>query len=79
MNALAHLIGQRNSVRRGLMGNMIADHKVVGVMMFLVPAFIPVPFLVLGTLVSILQTLVFTALATIYISEAIGHGHAEAH
>lgn len=69
-------IGRPVSLAMRLMGNMIADHKVVGVMMFLVPAFIPVPFLLLGTLVSILQTLVFTALATIYISEAIGHGEA---
>jgi F-type H+-transporting ATPase subunit a len=56
-----------------LMGNMIADHKVVGTMLGFFPLILPVPFLVLGTLVVIVQTLVFTLLTIVYIATAIEH------
>src|SRR5262249_31285696 len=45
-----------------LLGNMVADHKVVFTFAMLVPILIPVPFLFLGLLVSIVQTLVFCLL-----------------
>lgn len=66
-----------------LVGNMFADHKVVGVLTLLVPILVPVPFLLLGILVSIIQTLVFCLLAMVYISMALEHaeespeGHAQ--
>ncbi|NVB38012.1 F0F1 ATP synthase subunit A [Pseudenhygromyxa sp. WMMC2535] len=56
-----------------LMGNMVADHKVLGAIMMLVPLVVPVPFLLLGVLVSIVQTLVFTLLTAIYLSMALEH------
>lgn len=56
-----------------LMANMTADHMVVAVFLGLVPFLIPVPMMVLGTLVVVVQTLVFCLLSTVYISLAIEH------
>lgn len=73
------------SLSMRLMGNMTSDHKVVGVFFFLVPFLVPVPFLILGTLVAIIQTLVFCLLSMVYINLAVtvheGHDdhHADSH
>lgn len=58
-----------------LMGNMAADHKVVFTFFTLVPLLVPVPFLILGLLVSVVQTLVFCLLSMVYISMAEAHDH----
>jgi F-type H+-transporting ATPase subunit a len=65
-----------------LTGNMTGDHMVLGVFgdlaagLMSVPFLLPVPFLFLGLLVSIIQTLVFCLLSSIYISLAVSHeGH----
>jgi len=58
-----------------LMGNMAADHKVVFTFFTLVPILVPVPFLILGLLVCVVQTLVFCLLAMVYISMATAHDH----
>jgi F-type H+-transporting ATPase subunit a len=63
-----------------LLGNIAADHKVVGSFFMLVPLLVPVPFLILGVLVCIVQTLVFTLLTMVYISQAVeDHGHGDGH
>ncbi len=73
-----------------LLGNIAADHKVVSAFFALVPLLVPVPFLILGVMVCIVQTLVFCLLTMVYIQGAVaheghgdeGHGehaHAEAH
>ena len=56
-----------------LMGNILADHKVVGAMTVMCALFLPVPFLILGVLVSVVQTVVFTLLTIIYIGTAAEH------
>ena len=56
-----------------LLGNMAADHKVASVFFVLVPLLLPVPLLVLGVLVAIVQTLVFTLLTMVYIQGAVAH------
>lgn len=56
-----------------LMGNMASDHKVVAAFFTLVPLLVPVPFLVLGMLVVVVQTLVFSLLSMVYISMAVAH------
>ena len=66
-------VGRPVSLSMRLMGNILADHKVVGAIMFLLPVLVPVPFLLLGTLVAIVQTLVFTILSVIYIGMALEH------
>lgn len=60
-----------------LMGNMMADHMVVGIMMTFLVVLLPVPFLLLGTMVAIVQTLIFTLLSITYIGLAVAH--AEGH
>ena len=56
-----------------LMGNMMADHKVVMSFFALVPVLVPLPFLLLGLLVCFIQALVFCTLAMVYIGMAIEH------
>jgi F-type H+-transporting ATPase subunit a len=58
-----------------LLGNMVADHKVVFSFFVLVPILVPVPFLFLGLLVCTVQTLVFCLLSMVYISMATAHDH----
>jgi len=63
-----------------LMANMFADHTVLGIFMGLsVMAglggfLLPVPVLLLGSLVVVVQALVFCLLSTVYIAMAIEHG-----
>jgi F-type H+-transporting ATPase subunit a len=56
-----------------LMGNMMADHKVVFSFFTLVPLFIPLPFLLLGVLVCVVQAIVFCTLTMVYIGMAAEH------
>ena len=55
------------------MANMSADHLVVGTFLALAPWFVPVPMMLLGSIVVVVQTLVFCLLSTVYISMAIAH------
>jgi F-type H+-transporting ATPase subunit a len=56
-----------------LMGNMMADHKVVMSFFALVPILVPLPFMLLGLLVVFIQALVFCTLTCVYIGMAIEH------
>jgi len=56
-----------------LMANMFADHLVLGIFMGLVPFVVPLPMMLLGLLVVVVQTLVFCLLSTVYIAMAIEH------
>ena len=68
------------SLSMRLLGNIAADHKVVSAFFGLVPLFLPVPFLILGVLVCIVQTLVFCLLSMVYIQGAVAeHDHDEEH
>jgi len=58
-----------------LMGNMVADHKVVFTFFTLFPLLLPIPFLFLGLLVCFVQTFVFCVLTMIYIALATAHDH----
>jgi F-type H+-transporting ATPase subunit a len=51
-----------------LAGNMIGDHKVLLAFVGVMPLLLPLPFFVLGLLVSIIQTVVFCLLTCVYIS-----------
>lgn len=78
-----------------LMANIFADHLVLAIFASLVPWFVPLPVLpmLLGTMVVVVQTVVFCLLSTVYIGMAIenhdheheghgeghGHGHEAAH
>ncbi|MDB4962000.1 MAG: synthase subunit [Myxococcales bacterium] len=56
-----------------LMGNMMADHKVVMSFFALVPILVPIPFLLLGLLVCLIQAIVFCTLTMVYIAMAVEH------
>ncbi len=56
-----------------LMGNMFADHKVVATFTLLVPFLVPVPMLLLGVVVCLVQVAVFCILSIVYIGMAIAH------
>jgi F-type H+-transporting ATPase subunit a len=56
-----------------LAANMVADHAVVGAFAAIVAFVLPVPVMILGTLVVVVQTLVFCILSTVYIGLAIQH------
>ncbi|MDJ0762554.1 MAG: F0F1 ATP synthase subunit A [Myxococcota bacterium] len=56
-----------------LMGNMYADHAVVGGFIAIFPLFLPVAPLLLGVVVCIVQTAVFCILSTVYIGGAVAH------
>ena len=74
---IASHLGRPVSLSLRLMGNILADHKVVLAIAGLIAVLAPVPFLLLGVLVVIVQTLIFTLLTIIYIGSAIEHleGH----
>jgi len=59
-----------------LMVNMTADHLMLGLFLSLVALLVPLPIMLLGCLVVVIQTLVFTLLTCIYIGLATEH---EAH
>lgn len=56
-----------------LMGNMMADHKVVMSFFALVPILVPLPFMLLGILICFIQAVVFSTLAMVYIGMAMEH------
>jgi F-type H+-transporting ATPase subunit a len=58
-----------------LMLNMAVDHLLLGVIIAMVPLVVPLPLMMLGTLVAVVQTLVFCLLASIYVSMATEHDH----
>ena len=54
-----------------LFGNMMGDHILLGIVLLLVPLIMPVPVMVLGIFVSVIQTLVFVLLAIAYFTQAM--------
>jgi F-type H+-transporting ATPase subunit a len=59
-----------------LAANMIGDHKVLLAFAGVMPLLVPIPFFVLGLMVALIQTAVFTILTCVYISL---HTQEEAH
>jgi F-type H+-transporting ATPase subunit a len=62
-----------------LMINMAVDHLILGLFMGLFAVVVPIPLMLLGCLVVVVQTLVFTLLTCVYIGLATEHEAAEAH
>jgi F-type H+-transporting ATPase subunit a len=71
---VSHLVRPASLALR-LMGNMVGDHKVVFSFFSLIPILVPVPFLLLGSLVVIIQTVVFCLLTMVYIAMAVAEDH----
>jgi F-type H+-transporting ATPase subunit a len=62
-----------------LMLNMAVDHLLVTLTLGMVALFLPIPVMILGTLVIIVQVIVFCLLTSIYITLATEHEAHEAH
>jgi F-type H+-transporting ATPase subunit a len=65
-----------------LMLNMAVDHLLLSIFLGLFALLVPLPVMLLGVLVVLIQTLVFTLLTAIYISlatEPLEHEHEHAH
>ncbi len=58
-----------------LFGNMTGDHKVVLVFTSILAVGLPIPFMGLGILISVLQAFVFVLLSAIYFEIAMGEAH----
>jgi F-type H+-transporting ATPase subunit a len=58
-----------------LYGNMFAGEQVTGIFLSLTYLVIPIVFMVLHIFVAVVQTYVFTLLATIYVGGATSHEH----
>lgn len=56
-----------------LLGNMVADHKVLFTFTTLMPFLVPLPFYLLGMLVIFVQALVFCMLSMVYLGMAVEH------
>ena len=71
-----------------LMLNLAVDHLLLSILLGIFALFLPIPIMILGTLVAVVQVLVFCLLASVYISlateghgdhEGDGHGHGHDH
>jgi F-type H+-transporting ATPase subunit a len=58
-----------------LFGNMFADHQVLGLFTRLTYLLFPIAFYALGTIVCVVQALVFTVLAITYVRMAAAEHH----
>jgi F-type H+-transporting ATPase subunit a len=56
-----------------LFGNIMGDHLVTGVFFMLIPLFVPLIGMVLGTFVAVVQAFVFMLLSMAYFSGAVAH------
>ncbi len=63
------------SLSMRLAGNMTGDHSVLEIFTHLTYVVVPVAFLILGTIVSVVQAFVFAILSLIYIALAVSEEH----
>jgi F-type H+-transporting ATPase subunit a len=61
------------SLAMRLLGNISADHAVLLAFFGIMPFLVPVPFLLMGVFVSVVQAVVFSLLSSVYIGTAIAH------
>jgi F-type H+-transporting ATPase subunit a len=55
-----------------LFGNMMSHELILTIIVMLAGLLLPIPFLILGVLIGIIQAYIFTVLAAVYISAATG-------
>jgi F-type H+-transporting ATPase subunit a len=59
-----------------LFGNMMSHEFIIAIVLFLAGLFVPVPFMLLGILVGLIQAFIFTVLAAVYVGGVINAGEA---
>jgi F-type H+-transporting ATPase subunit a len=60
-----------------LFGNIFAGEVLLAVIAFLMPFFLPLPFMMLELFVGVIQALVFSMLTTAFLNVAVSHGEEE--
>ena len=60
-----------------LFGNIMSHEFVIAIVVFLAGLFLPIPFMLLGILIGIIQAYIFTVLAAVFIGAAVGSVEAE--
>jgi F-type H+-transporting ATPase subunit a len=71
IEALAHFAVRPGSLALRLLGNMFGDHMVLGAFLAFHMLLIPIPIILLGLLVCVVQALVFSLLTIVYIALAV--------
>jgi F-type H+-transporting ATPase subunit a len=71
LNVLAELTRTFSLMVR-LFGNMMSHELVISIVAVLAGLFVPIPFLLLGVLIGLIQAYIFTVLASVYIGAAAG-------
>ncbi|NQU70229.1 MAG: F0F1 ATP synthase subunit A, partial [Rhodospirillales bacterium] len=55
-----------------LFGNMMSHEMVIAIIVFLAGLLLPIPFMLLGILIGLIQAYIFTVLAAVFIGAAVG-------
>ena len=55
-----------------LFGNIMSHEIIIAIVVFLAGLFLPIPFMLLGILIGIIQAYIFTVLAAVFIGGAVG-------
>jgi F-type H+-transporting ATPase subunit a len=55
-----------------LFGNIMSHELVIAIVVFLAGLFLPIPFMLLGILIGVIQAYIFTVLAAVFIGAAVG-------
>ena len=55
-----------------LFGNIMSHELIIGIVVLLAGLFLPIPFMLLGILIGIIQAYIFTVLAAVFIGAAVG-------
>lgn len=54
-----------------LFGNIMSHEMVIAIVLVLAGLFVPIPFMVLGILIGVIQAYIFTVLATVFVASAL--------
>lgn len=76
LNALSE-ITRTFSLMVRLFGNMMSHELVIAIIVFLAGLLLPIPFMLLGILIGLIQAYIFTVLAAVFIGAAVGSVEAE--
>lgn len=60
-----------------LFGNIMSHEFVIAIVVFLAGLLLPIPFMLLGILIGIIQAYIFTVLAAVFIGAAVGSAEAD--
>ena len=77
LNVLAE-ITRTFSLMVRLFGNIMSHEIVIGLVVLLAGLLLPIPFVLLGILIGLIQAYIFTVLAAVFVGAAVGSGPVQA-